>query len=867
MGFAMSEETIRSIAHNACTGCGACRNICPKDAIHMKLDDDGFPFPVVDEACCVNCGLCVNVCPVKHPIPLHETPPTYAVWADDAIRMKSSSGGMFSLLANATLAKGGVVCGAAYADDFMTVHHIWAENEASLAPLRSSKYVQSDIGLTYRQAKTYLEAGRDVLYTGCPCQIAGLYRFLGKDYPNLLTADLICHGSNSITAYQSFLREFSEGKPIAKMDFRDKEYFGWSSNEVIRFKDGSIKKVPFEKATWYEAFLTGLINRLCCHTCPYTHAERVADFTLGDCWQVRRINPAYSDGKGTSLVLVNSLKGKQVFAELRKNMKLCAEVPLEEIRKYNGQLNRPKRMHPWRKHFFTHLAIEGFHKALWWHMRRKRFDIGIVGWWFGSNHGSALTYYALGTILQQRDREVLFIPIGRADGQPWDPGSRQTVSFISKRFAVGRNRPYERMHEFNQFCDAFMLGSDQMWRVGTLRLVGYSFFLDFVNRDKKKIAFASSFGGSQFPGTPLQIATAGDFLKRFDAISVREQSGVEVCKHTFGVDAERIIDPVFLCPRKDYDRLTDSINGTPHDRVLLCYILDPTEEKEKAAKAIAEHEGLKIVTILGISEYASAVTKWHTGTVLPNLTTEQFLWHIRHCTFLLTDSHHGTCFAIIYHKPYVALINVMRGRTRFEAVAQALGLEERLFEQPESVIGSDIPYKPIDWEMVEQRLKTERDRAFAWLDYALTCPTKVGAETINTAREEGRREGPLWFSQVPGRSMFQLDRDDVTQKTSPSAVKRPVPQERPQTQTMQNPVKSRPESKVAPHPVIRWCGIRWMLKQCVPYGIMRRRLLRKYEIRIDKPLSACSGFSEHVKHLIKSMLPYGAVTGWKHISK
>ena len=835
---AQPDNTIRTIAHNACTGCGACRNKCPKDAIRMVLDGEGFYFPQVTDAC-VNCGLCLAACPAAHPVAHHPTPPAYAVWADDDTRMKSSSGGMFSLLAEATLAKGGAVCGAAYDDDFMTVHHVWAENREALAPLRSSKYVQSDTELTYRQAKAYLEAGRPVLYTGCPCQIAGLYRFLGKDYPNLLTADLICHGANSLTAYQSFLREFSEGKPIAKVDFRDKTYFGWATTEVVRFKDGSVKKAPFEKATWYAAFLKGLINRLCCHSCPYACAERVADLTLGDFWRVSRIDPAYHDGKETSLVLANSAKGRAAMDGLRPSMKLCAEVPLEEARKYNGQLNHPQGMHPWRKLFFNHLAVEGFHKALWWHQRRKKFDIGIVGWWFGSNHGSALTYYALGTILQQRDREVLFVPIGRADGQPWDPGSKQTVAFIAKRFAVGHNRPYGRMHEFNRFCEAFLLGSDQMWRVGTLRLVGYAFFLDFVARDKKKIAFASSFGGSQFPGTPLQIATAGDFLRRFDAISVREQSGVEICERTFGIQAECVIDPVFLCPRNDYDRLTrDIADDPPRKPYLLCYILDPTEAKERAAKALAERLGVEIITALGISEYNSAVTRWHTGTVLPNLQTERFLWYIRHCAFMLTDSHHGTCFAILYHKPYAALVNVMRGRTRFESVAQALGLEERLFEHPEDVIGSERPYRPIDWEAVERRLDAERGKAFAWLDRALAAPTTVAEETVNTAREEGRREGGLWLSQSPGKSMFQLD----------------APAQRPRAHSKPSLPQREAEGEQG-----AWRRVRGAAKQCVPYGLMRKWLRCLYGIEIGRPFSACSGLGERAVHALKSALPYGVV--------
>ena len=213
---------------------------------------------------------------------------------------------MFSLLADYVLDKGGAVCGATYSEDWQTVHHAWAENKEELAKLRGSKYVQSNTELCYQTAKKYLISGRMVLFTGCACQIAALYNYLGKDYTNLITADVLCHGANSTTAYQSFLKEFTQGKEIEKVDFRDKKLFPWSSPTVVYLKGGSVKKAAWNEGTWYKGFLSGVITRLSCSTCVYARAERVADLTLADCWQVHRINPNFDDRKGTSLVLVNS---------------------------------------------------------------------------------------------------------------------------------------------------------------------------------------------------------------------------------------------------------------------------------------------------------------------------------------------------------------------------------------------------------------------------------------------------------------------------------------------------------------------------------------------------------------------------------
>lgn len=732
------DKTIKQVLHEQCTGCGACFNKCPVNAITMEYDAEGFIFPTVTDAC-INCGQCQTACPVLHPLTFHETPPSFAVMASDEIRLKSSSGGMFSLLADYVLEHGGVVCGAAYTDDYQLVHHIWADSKESLAPLRGSKYVQSNTGLTYREAKAYLDHGRMVLYTGCPCQVAGLYRYLGKDYDNLFTADLVCHGSNSVKAYQSFIKEFSGGQEIKKVDFRDKKFYDWSTPTVIYLKNGDVKKAAWNEGMWYKGFLDGIINRQNCYTCPYARAERVADITMADCWQVHKFNPQFDDRKGTSLVLVNSARGRKLFDSLRSHMKLCENVPLDMMRNFNGQLNHPTPAHRSRKFFFSHLDKLGYHKALWYG-RGMRFDVGIVGWWFASNYGSSLTYYALGSILEKMGRQVLMIPIAKVDGTPFEPEIQFTVDFLSKYFRIGNKRSYDKMNEFNQFCDSFMLGSDQMWTGSSTNLVGYTFFLDFVDKNRKKIAFSTSFGQSDFYASDEVCATAGDYLKRFDAISVREKSGVDVCKNRFGVDAEQIFDPVFLCEKEDYDRLADSVRDPVEERYLLCYILDPTPEKEAAAKAIAEHEGLKILTILGLKEYKWSKDKWHTGTVLPQITSEQFLYYIKNCSYLLTDSHHGTCFGIIYHKPYAALANANRGITRFETVADALDLRSRLFLSTEDIRASERAYAPIDYDLVEAKLASEKARAFDWLNLALECPAKENEETIRTVSTDKERK-------------------------------------------------------------------------------------------------------------------------------
>lgn len=732
------KKTIKIVPHEACTGCGACLNKCPKDAIVMQYDAEGFLFPTITDAC-VECGACLQVCPAENPVELHETPRSYAVLAKDDVRMKSSSGGMFTILADEILKRGGAVCGAAYAEDYRTVHHIWAESQDELQPLRGSKYVQSNTELTYRKTKEYLNNGRTVLYTGCPCQIAGLYRYLGKPYDNLFTADIVCHGSNSVTAYQSFLKEITNNQPIERVDFRDKSTFGWASATTIYLQSRKVIKVPHSEGTWYKGFLEGVINRQNCGTCPYARAERVADITLADCWQVSRIDPKLDDRKGTSLVLVNSKKGKALFDDVKNSMKLYREIPLNEIRKYNGQLNYPSPQHPSRKFFFEHLPTDGYHKSLWYG-RGMRFDVGIVGWWFASNYGSCLTYYALGSLLADLGKQCLLIKLPTVSGAPWDADTRISIDFLKKYFKISADRDMYQLSEVNNFCDSFMLGSDQMWREDSIRLVGYSFFLDFVERSKKKIAFSTSFGNEHFTDNEEIRQTVQDLLNRFDSISVREQSGVDVCRKEFGVEAQQVLDPVFLCGSSAYDRVTESVHDELPKKYLLCYILDPTPEKQQAACEIAEREGLEIITMLGMKEYGNAVNRWNVGKVLPKISPEKFVYYIKNCDYLLTDSHHGTCFAIIYHKPYAALVNRNRGATRFETVADALGLRDRLVYDATKLSEQESLFKSPDYEAVDARLDVEKARALKWLTDAFNTPTKPHCDTINTISADKERK-------------------------------------------------------------------------------------------------------------------------------
>lgn len=725
----MKENNIICVDWEKCVACGACENICPTNAIVMNYDENGFMYPCIGEEC-THCGKCKSVCQVIKPIELYNEPDAYAVWnKNEEIRKKSSSGGFFSIIAQYVINKGGIVFGAVYANDFKSVYISEAKTMTEVALMRGSKYVFSETRNSFQLVKKYLDEGKYVLYTGNPCEVAGLIGYLGKPYERLITCDFVCHGANSVKAYRSWLKEFTGNQKIKTLDFRDKSVYKWSTTATAYLENGEEIRQDHENCFWYKGFLEGVTIRENCSECPYAKSERVADFTMADAWQIGRINKAYNDQWGTSLVLVNSKKAKSIYETIRYEMALCEKISLAEIRKYNGYLNHPQLAHPSRKFFFSHLDKDGYHKSLWYG-RGLRWDVGIVGWWFASNYGSALTYYVLGKSIEQMGKSVIFIPVPQLNNHNWDVDTQIVEKFMAKHFRIAKKRQYDNLKEVNQFCDSFLLGSDQMWTESTTKLVGYSFFLDFVDKEKKKIACATSFGASKFNSDLKMRYTARDYLKQFDAISVRENSGVEICRDKFGINAEQIIDPIFWEGEKVFDEIIikNDCNDLP-ERYLLCYMLDPDCEKRDLVQYVAKKNQLKILTVFGLKEYEGAKNNWNIGAIVEKPTIEEFLLLIKNCEFLLTDSHHGTCLGIIFHKNYFAIGNEKRGIDRFTTVAKKLGTTDRILSLPTNYDVID-QISEIDYKEVDARLNQEVMRAKEWLINAFEKETIPGEETV-----------------------------------------------------------------------------------------------------------------------------------------
>ena len=374
-----------------CTSCRACVQRCPKQCISMHEDEEGFSYPRVNLDDCIDCGLCEKVCPVIHVSEARKPADVLAaVNPNEGERLRSSSGGIFILLCRQVISRGGVVFGARF-DEHWQVAHGYAETMEEAEAFLGSKYVQSNIGESYRQTEAFLKEGREVLFSGTPCQVAGLRLFLRKEYANLLCVDFICHGAPSPGVWREYLKEYvarqcdrqkySFASPckndeigVSRISFRDKEQ-GWqkysfalslSVPDRARRKNSVSRSIHLSETLHENAFMQGFLRDLylrpSCHACPVKELRSGSDLTLGDYWGIGSVLPEADDDKGMSAVTVNTEKGRDAFAAC--GAEVVSHRSYEELRRLNPAIAVSARVPVNREKFF---ASKG--KDIIWRMR------------------------------------------------------------------------------------------------------------------------------------------------------------------------------------------------------------------------------------------------------------------------------------------------------------------------------------------------------------------------------------------------------------------------------------------------------------------------------------------------------------------
>lgn len=349
-----------------CCGCNACGDVCGKNAISFKTDNEGFWYPEVDMEMCVDCGLCEKVCPVTSPadnVDRFMEPRVYAAYSlDDDIRIDSTSGGIFSMLALQLYSDKSYIGGAIYNDEH-TVRHIVSNDPQKLDEIRSSKYIQSSLQGQYREVKSLLRAGKKVLYCGCPCQIQALYKYLGREYDTLTTCDFICRGVNSPKVFLKYMEmlERQYGAKATKIKFKAKKW-GWHRFSLrVDFANGK----EYCKDRWHDLFFIGYLqvgnfSRPSCYACKFKGFPQKADITLADFWGIEKIDPSMDQDKGTSLVMINSNKGQLLFDSIKDKIR-WKEFTIDEARKGNPAMDSSLKSVPLnRQVFFKDLDIMSF---------------------------------------------------------------------------------------------------------------------------------------------------------------------------------------------------------------------------------------------------------------------------------------------------------------------------------------------------------------------------------------------------------------------------------------------------------------------------------------------------------------------------
>jgi len=343
-----------------CCGCYACVSICPQNCIIMKEDTEGFRYPLINVQQCTDCGLCEKVCPVinRFPKPVN-IPKVFAVKNNnEQIRLESSSGGVFSILAERTIHNSGVVFGARVDTNFSVIHD-FTETYEGVEAFRGSKYLQSLIGDNYNKAEHFLKQGREVLFTGTPCQIAGLKHFLQEEYNNLLTVDIVCHGVPSPKVFRRYLEELNtqqDGR-LEKIQFRNKTE-GWKKFSFATRRKAGKNTVLFrqnlDKNIYMRGFLQNLYLRPSCHVCPSKNFTSGSDLTIGDFWGIQQIHPDFDDDKGCSLILCNNSKGQHIFKEIKNELKFI-ETSIDDALRGNYSIVNSVLPHSSRDKFFNQI--------------------------------------------------------------------------------------------------------------------------------------------------------------------------------------------------------------------------------------------------------------------------------------------------------------------------------------------------------------------------------------------------------------------------------------------------------------------------------------------------------------------------------
>ena len=728
-----------------CIGCTACVNICPKKAIKFEEKSNGFLYPVIDEKLCIKCNKCKEVCPALKKIEQDTVKKSYAGWIlDETIRMKSSSGGIFTAIAREVLNNKGYVCGATFSNN--EVKHIIISKKEKLQELRGSKYVQSNLNDNniFIKIKKLLEKNIIVMFSGTPCQVAGLNNFLQKKYENLITVDIICHGVPSPKIFKEYIEQIEKEKKqkISKIYFRDKSE-GWRTPQFVLESGGKIlQKSAVYEDTFGRSFLTNMILRQSCFNCKYPILRSQADITLGDFWGAWIYKEELNDSKGVSLIITHTDKGEQIIQKIQDKIKLYNDVPLELAINNNYPIAIPSPKQVNSDEFFEEYEKkkDNIKKLLYKYLDdnkegiKQEKSVGILNFHYENyNYGANLVAYSLMRSVEKMGYNAKII-----NYDPFVDLIPMEKMKINK-FKIFRNNflkmtpvfsTEEELYKLNNYFDTFIVGSDQVWRKTITSSNVLHYFFDFVRTSKNMVSYAASFGNNVWEGNEEETKQAKQLLKRFRKISVRESDAIDICKQVFDVEPIRVIDPTLLLTEEDYQEVIDSEEHAKVEKNYVAYYFIFDKERKDIndiyLQEFLKNQELEIINIKGKEEKILGKETFMYNSV------SDWLYYIKNSKMVITDSYHGVLFAILYNKPFICIGKNSKAFSRFETLFELFDIKDNFFEEFQE-ISKITKIKKVDYNKINKILIKEREKAKKFLKDALSV--KIENETSLIERD------------------------------------------------------------------------------------------------------------------------------------
>ncbi len=728
---------MKKITEN-CSVCTACVSKCPKSAINIskKVYNE---IKVNNK--CVDCNICKNNCPGNKTKERNKPVFKVARVKSSTNINKSTSGGLFGEIARYVLKHSGIVYGAVFSDDFHSVKHTRCTNSDDLNKILKSKYVRSNMNNNFLLAEKDLKKGKTVLFSGTPCQIAGLKCFLKKDYSNLITVDIICRGTPSEKIWSKYLTslEIKFQSKAKCVDFRYYNENDPTKGFLVEFKNGKVYNEALYDTTYGKAFLTGLINYPSCGNCQFKAFKNYSDITLCDAWGYE--NSEYKHKN--SLVMLNTSNGKTIYNKIKNKLIEFDDFDIEKLLNSNYPILYPTYNH-YNRNKIEKLSNNINNQLSYWQqekngLKKDKDGVGIINFHYENyNYGANLIAYSLSEAVKKVGYNPYIIDFDPF--KEFNPLERyRTIEFLNfrKKYLnmTPRFRNKDELNILTDYLDMYITGSDQVWRKQITGANIETYFLDFA-KGKNKISYAASFGTNDFEGNEEETEDCKVLLKSFYNISVREEEGQKILSNRFGQESTLVLDPTLLLKKEEYEKLITETYDEKID-VAVYFVMDHENTILNDKNFARLFPKKKIVNIKGNIETLG------TTTIFKYNSISKWLDGIRKCEYLVTDSYHGVIFGTIFHKKIICIGKKSKALSRFKTLFNNLkgNLESIIFSSLNSVKSTETA---INYEEIDANIEKLRERSFAFLQNSLG-PNKV---KVDIAYEELFLQNKMLRKQV-----------------------------------------------------------------------------------------------------------------------